>query len=390
LIVEVLGAVIVRIQKSAKAATMIVHVDKVKRFMGDTPMSWLGTGEGDTTLGVLEDEQVLVPLFVEDPYVRTADIVNDNDGGCELPVLVRPKRNAPIPAGYLNWVYAVSVDNDQWDDVADIVCYRSEKRFAKELLEMDKEEKRLAVLEASDQERLLRQEAENKESGGNSEGQEKYSDTRSAATDEVIYHRLLDSLDAMTEERERILEERTRSLDKLISREGRSVDVVPETQEERGQKPIRVEIQDGQVLSDSDDEEDGNTPFPRGGAGARLDLEGADGSRAKGQIEVARRSGVPSFMDVFSPRMALAGFLPGPGLAVMGASPKKKDGGTVEGDAEEDCKGMEYDTDLAKTYTITSWERRNCGRLDGSFALRSRSSQERTDLHFMVRLSPLW
>jgi len=72
--------------------------------------------------------------------VRTADIVDDNDDGRVLPVLVRPKRNAPIPARYLSRIYAVSVDNDWWDDVADISCYRSERRFAKELLEMDKEE----------------------------------------------------------------------------------------------------------------------------------------------------------------------------------------------------------------------------------------------------------
>jgi len=142
LVVEVLGAVNVRIQKSAKAAAMVVHVDKVKRCMGDTPLFWLGTGEADTTLGILGKEQVLVPLFVEDPYLRTADIVNDNDGGYVLPVLVRPKRNALIPARYLNRVYAVSVDNDRWDDVADIFCSRSDKRFARELLEMNKEEKR--------------------------------------------------------------------------------------------------------------------------------------------------------------------------------------------------------------------------------------------------------
>jgi len=242
----------------------------------------------------------------------------------------------------------VSVDNDLWDDVADIFCSRSNKRFARELLEMDKEAKRLAVLEASDQERLMRQEAEDMESGGDSERPEEYSDTRSAATDSVIYHRLLDSLDALRNERERILEERTQSLDDLISREGGSVVVVPETQEERGRKPVRIAIQDGQVLSDSNDEEDGDTPFPRGGAGARLDLGGADGSGALGRIEGAKRAGVPSFLDVFSPRMVLAGFPPGPGLAGTGASPQTKSGGDMEGDAEEDYKGMDYDTDLAE------------------------------------------
>jgi len=336
LVVEVLGAVNVRIQKSAKAAAMIVHVDKVKRCMGDTPLSWLGTGEVDTTLGGLKDEQALVPLFVEDPYDRPATVVEDDDGGGAMPMLARPKRNAPVPARYLSRVYAMAVDNDQADDVDDILCSRSDKRFAKELLEMDKEEKRLAVLEASDQERLMRQEAEDMESGGDSEGLEEYSDTRSAATDDVIYHRLLDLLDALRDERERILEERTRSSVGMISNESGSVVVVPETQEERGRKPVRIAIQDGQVLSDSDDEEDGNTPFPRGGAGARLDLGGADGSGTKGRMEGAKMLGMPSFMDVFSPRMVLAGLPPAPGLADAGVSPKDEDGRAMEGDAEEE------------------------------------------------------
>jgi len=275
----------------------------------------------------LEEDQVLVPLFVEDPYVRTADIVNDNDDECVLPVVVRPKRNAPIPAQYLSRIYAVSVDNDWWDDVADISCYRYERPFAKELLEMDKEEKRLAVLEASDQERLMRQEAEDLESGGHSEGPDEYSDSRSAATDKVIYHRLLDSFDAMRSERDRILQERTGSVEDLTSSGGELLDVIPETQEERGRKPRRIAIQDGQVRSDSDDKKDGGTPFPRGGGGARLDLAVADDSKATGRIEEAKKLGVASFMDAFSPRMALAGFLPGHGIGGTEASPKYNDRG---------------------------------------------------------------
>jgi len=117
LIVEVLGAVNLRIQKSAKAAATIVHVDKVKKCMGETPVSWMDTGERDTTLGILEDDGVLVPLFVENPYVRNADIVNDNDDGGVITISVRPKKNAPMPARYLSRVYAVSVTNSCWDDV---------------------------------------------------------------------------------------------------------------------------------------------------------------------------------------------------------------------------------------------------------------------------------
>jgi len=111
---------------------------------------------------------------------------------------------------------------------------------------MDKEEKRLAVLEVSDQERLMRQEAKDLESGGgDSEGQDEYSDTRSAATDEVIYHRLLDSLDVLRCERERIITERTRSLEDLTSSGGGLLDFVPETQEEHGRGTPGVALEGG-------------------------------------------------------------------------------------------------------------------------------------------------
>jgi len=269
LIVEVLGAVNLRIQKPAKAAAMVVHVDKVKRCMGDTPVSWMGTGERDTTLGALEDDRVLVPLFVEDPYVRTADIINDNDDGGVLSVMVRPKRNAPMPARYLSRIYAVSLTDKCWADVINISCYRSEKRFEKELLQMDKEEKRLAVFEASDQEHLMRQEGEDLESGGDSRDQDEYSDSRSAAVDEVIYHRLLDSLDVIQGERDRIREERNRNLEDLASIRGDLLDVVPETQEKCGRGRRGVSLEDGQVLSDSDDDGDGGSPFPRRGGVTR-------------------------------------------------------------------------------------------------------------------------
>jgi len=99
------------------------------------------------------------------------------------------------------------------------------------LLEIDKEEKRLAVLEACDQEHLMRQEGEDLGSGGDSgdqaedrdregqldQDQDEYSDSRSAAVDEVIYHRLLDSLDVIRGERDRIRDERNRNLEALAS-----------------------------------------------------------------------------------------------------------------------------------------------------------------------------
>jgi len=73
-------------------------------------------------------------------------------------------------------------------------------------------------------------------------------------------------------ERKRILEERNRSLEDLISIGVGLVDGIPETQEERGRGTRGVAMEDGQVFSDSDDEATGGTFFPRGGAGATLDL----------------------------------------------------------------------------------------------------------------------
>jgi len=125
-----LGAVNLRIQKSAKAGAMIVHVDKVKKCMGDTPVSWMGTDEKDTTLGTMEGDEVLIPLFAECPYTRNADKINDNDNGDVVPKAGRPKRNAPMPARYMSRINAESVTDCRWDDIFDnICCFRSEKRF---------------------------------------------------------------------------------------------------------------------------------------------------------------------------------------------------------------------------------------------------------------------
>jgi len=43
LVIEILEAVNLRIQKSARANMMVVHLDKVKQCLGETPMSWLGS-----------------------------------------------------------------------------------------------------------------------------------------------------------------------------------------------------------------------------------------------------------------------------------------------------------------------------------------------------------
>jgi len=107
--------------------------------MGETPISWMNDGYRDETFVAIEDEEVLLPLFVEDPYARNAGIINDGEGGDTVPKLVQPKRNAPMPAQYLSRVYAESVKSSHCGNVIDhISCFRSEKRLKKDLFEMDK------------------------------------------------------------------------------------------------------------------------------------------------------------------------------------------------------------------------------------------------------------
>jgi len=53
-------------------------------------------------------------------------------------------------------------------------------------------------------------------------------------------------------------------------------------------------------------------------------------------------------MDVSSPRITSAGPFPGHGAGNAGSSPQTYGEGTVDGEMEEDCKGMEYNTDLAE------------------------------------------
>jgi len=43
LVLEKLGSVNLRIQKSPRANSMVVHIDKIKHCTGITPASWLGT-----------------------------------------------------------------------------------------------------------------------------------------------------------------------------------------------------------------------------------------------------------------------------------------------------------------------------------------------------------
>jgi len=199
---------------------------------------------------------------------------------------------------------------------------------------MDKEDKRLAVLEASDQEHLMRQEREDLESGGDSGDQDEYFDSRSAAVDEVIYHRVLDSFDVIRGERDKIREKRNRNLEDLASIGGDLLDVIPETQEERGRGKRGVSLEDGQVLSDSDGDGDGDTPFLRGGW-----ITVGFGERTAPKPKTA-----PKVLDKAVLCRALRGGWRRQGSRGWRPSwmcPRPED-------TEEDCKGMEYDTDFAE------------------------------------------
>jgi len=65
-------------------------------------------------------------------------------------------------------------------------------------------------------------------------------------------------------------------------------------------------------------------------------------------MEEARRSGMASSMDESSPRITSVEHITGRGGGGAGPSTQTYGGGAIDEDTEEDCKGMEYDTDLAE------------------------------------------
>jgi len=90
---------------------MVVHVDKVKQCMGETPVSWLGA-EHYNVIPVMLETDVLTNMFggVDRNGISTsADDVDSN-------VILRPKRNASVPARFLSRIYAV------WDNAPSNVC----------------------------------------------------------------------------------------------------------------------------------------------------------------------------------------------------------------------------------------------------------------------------
>jgi len=117
LIVEILGMFNVRIQKSAKAGAMVVHVDKIKTCRGETPKSWMG--ESEERLVDRIERGAFIDLFDESSTARNAEIINDIENDIqEEKKRARPKRNAPMPARYIQRIYAIQKLNDV------DVCYR--------------------------------------------------------------------------------------------------------------------------------------------------------------------------------------------------------------------------------------------------------------------------
>jgi transposase InsO family protein len=84
LVTEKLGPVNYIIQRSAKADPIVVHVDKLKAYEGDTPKSWLLSQATSATVpapdlditGTRESPDVIIPPFTDDQVVHTTPTVN--------------------------------------------------------------------------------------------------------------------------------------------------------------------------------------------------------------------------------------------------------------------------------------------------------------------------
>jgi len=86
-----IGMVNVIIQKTAKASAMVVHVDKIKMCKGKIP-----------------ERGAFIDLFDDNGSARDAEIVNDIENNVEEEERkARPKRNAPMPARYVQQIYDV-------------------------------------------------------------------------------------------------------------------------------------------------------------------------------------------------------------------------------------------------------------------------------------------
>jgi len=112
----VLGPVNLRIQKGPRTGPIVVHVDKVNRYFGETPVSWLPDEVGQDTVGTLGPND-LTRLFQDHPRKRDADIVNNEP---EIESKKQPQRNAPRPARFLSRVYMMPLTKEK-------ECFRGNK-----------------------------------------------------------------------------------------------------------------------------------------------------------------------------------------------------------------------------------------------------------------------
>jgi len=100
LIVEILGMVNVRIQKTAKANAMVVHIDKIKLCRGETPESCIRRPE-EKLIDRIE-RGAFIALFNDSGKARDVEIVNDIENNKEEEEKkMKPKRNALMPARYV-------------------------------------------------------------------------------------------------------------------------------------------------------------------------------------------------------------------------------------------------------------------------------------------------
>jgi len=107
LIVKINGMVNLHIQKTLKATAMVVHVDKIKLCKGETPESWIGITE-ERLIDRIE-RGAFKPRFDDSGRTRDAEIINDIENNVdEEAKRMRPKRNAPMPAKYIQRIYAVT------------------------------------------------------------------------------------------------------------------------------------------------------------------------------------------------------------------------------------------------------------------------------------------
>jgi len=105
----VLGPVNLRIQKGPRTGPMVVHLDKVKRYFGETLISWLPEEIGQDRVATMSPGD-LTRLFQDHPRKRDADIVNDEP---EIEPKKQPPQIAPRPARFLSRVYAMPLTKEK-------------------------------------------------------------------------------------------------------------------------------------------------------------------------------------------------------------------------------------------------------------------------------------